>query len=317
MPGQPYIHFTDEQKHTANSIDLKDFLRMQGETLERSGGEWRLTSHRGITVRRNTWYNHYDRSGGGPVQFAMEFYKLTYPEAMTMLLGGGQCGIITHVISAQEKDEPVPFNLPEPNGTMKRVYAYLIRQRGIGGDIVTHFANARSLYEDREYHNAVFVGHDENGVPKRAHKRGTYTGSSYRGDVASSDPRYGFRHIGGGDTLHVFEAPVDLLSYITMNRKDWKQGNYISLDGVTEHAMLWVLAMYPMITKVKLCLDNDPAGLTAAGRLKAILAEHGYDDVEELFPVNKDWNEDRMEQAGHTLEATVEADSCVRGMVMA
>ena len=33
----PYIHFTDEQKQRAASIDLPEFLRRQGETLLRSG----------------------------------------------------------------------------------------------------------------------------------------------------------------------------------------------------------------------------------------------------------------------------------------
>ena len=46
-----YIHFTDEQKQRANSVNLVDFLEKQGEKLLRSGKEKRLASNRSITVR--------------------------------------------------------------------------------------------------------------------------------------------------------------------------------------------------------------------------------------------------------------------------
>lgn len=61
--------------------------------------------------------------------------------------------------------------------------------------------------------NAVFVGMDENGVPRHAHKRGTVGG--YKGKCPGSWPSYSFHWVGTGDKLYVFEAPVDVLSYIT------------------------------------------------------------------------------------------------------
>ena len=106
---------------------------------------------------------------------------------------------------------------------MRRVFAFLIKQRFIDRDVLSHFAHEKLLYEDREYHNAVFVGLDENGVPKHARKRGTYTqGDPYKGNVESSDPKYSFHWIGKRGILYVFEAPVDMLSFITMHPKDWK-----------------------------------------------------------------------------------------------
>ena len=47
---------------------------------------------------------------------------------------------------------------------MRRVFAYLIKHRSIARDVVAHFAKAGLLYEDSEYHNAVFVGTDTDGV---------------------------------------------------------------------------------------------------------------------------------------------------------
>jgi hypothetical protein len=36
----PYIHFTDDQKLRAASVNLEEFLKMRGEKLIRSGREW-------------------------------------------------------------------------------------------------------------------------------------------------------------------------------------------------------------------------------------------------------------------------------------
>lgn len=294
----PYIYFTEEQKELANSVDLLDFLRRRGEQLERSGREWRWKKDRGITIRGREWYNHYDGSGGGPVQFVREHYNLSYPEAVTMLLNDGYGEIVTDNRQKEIKERK-PFALPKRCDTMRRVFAYLIKLRHIDADIISHFAHERTLYEDKDYHNVVFVGHDENGVPKHAHKVGTYSESVYRGNVESSDPRYCFRHTGSGDTLYVFEAPVDMLSFITMNKQGWQQNNYVTLDGVTEHAILWVLKQNPHITKIRLCLDHDQAGIEAGYRLTELINKEGYSDIMPLHPINKDWNEDRKAQLGY------------------
>ena len=53
----PYIHFTEDQKLRANSVDLVEFLRRQGEKLISSGQDKRLTSDHSITVHGNEWYD--------------------------------------------------------------------------------------------------------------------------------------------------------------------------------------------------------------------------------------------------------------------
>ena len=69
----PYIHFTEEQKLRASSIDLVDFLRRQGEKLVRSGREYRMTSDHSITVQGSEWYDHGAKEGGGPIAFVRNF----------------------------------------------------------------------------------------------------------------------------------------------------------------------------------------------------------------------------------------------------
>ena len=81
----PYIYFSEEQKLRANSVDLVEFLKRQGERLIPSGRDRRLASDHSITVRGNEWYDHASEEGGGAISFVQNFYGLTYPEAVTRL----------------------------------------------------------------------------------------------------------------------------------------------------------------------------------------------------------------------------------------
>ncbi|MPM04900.1 DNA primase [bioreactor metagenome] len=287
-----YIHFTDEQKQQANSVDLVDFLQRQGEQLVRSGREWRWKRYDSVTVRGNQWFRHSRKEGGHAIDFVQQFYDMSFPEAVNYLLGE-DCGVEWN---QTVKSAPAPrkeFALPEANPDMRRVFAYLIKQRFIDREVLSRFAHEKLIYEDKEYHNAVFVGLDENGVPRHAHKRGTYTqGEPYKGNVEGSDPKYSFHRIGESCVLHVFEAPVDMLSFITLNRKDWQRHSYVTLDGVSEHAMLRQLELNPHLKSVALCMDYDEAGIEATGRLKDILSEKGYADISVRQSQYKDWNED-------------------------
>ena len=71
-------------------MDLEDFLSRQGEKLLRSGREKRLASDHSITVRGNRWYDHATEKGGYAIDFVQVFYGQSFPDAVTMLLGGEQ-----------------------------------------------------------------------------------------------------------------------------------------------------------------------------------------------------------------------------------
>lgn len=295
-----YITFTEEEKERAGAVDLAEFLVRQGEELERSGSEWRWKRYDSVTVRNNTWYRHSCNYGGAPIQFLQEFYDMTYVEAMKCLLEGNylpasdQCGRITCPAKPKKK-----FQLPEANRDMKRVVGYLTQTRYIDYKIVSFFAKAGSIFEDKKRHNAVFVGFDHNGTACHAHMKGTYSnGESFRLNVEGSDPAYGFGYSGPGQKLYVFEAAIDLLSFLTLYPLKWQQQSYICLDGLSEHAMLQMLECQPQISEIILCLDHDPAGIEGCYRLKEILTANGYDRVSRLASKNKDWNEDLKEQHG-------------------
>ncbi len=287
----PYIHFTEEQKQRAGAVDLEEFLLRNGERLIASGREKRLASDHSVTVRGSEWYDHAAEKGGGPISFVQEHFGLSYPEAVRLLLGG-EAGEVYPAAREKKQEEPKPFVLPAPNGDMRRVYAYLLKERCLDRAVVSHFVRSGVLYEDAEYHNCVFVGRDENGIPRHAHKRSTNSrGEPFRINVEGGDPRYTFHHLGSDGRLCVFEAPIDMLSFITLYPRGWEEHSYTACCGVSIQPVLKMLERMAGPEMVYLCLDNDEAGRKASERMAEQLRSQGILSV-RIASTLKDWNED-------------------------
>ena len=307
MQTQKYIPFTEQDRLMASKVDLVSFLQLRGEKIERVGKEYKLIytdstgKHDSITVCGNRWYDHKNQVGGGPVKFLCEHYGISYQEAMLELLGGERSAAF-EIISVKDKNNVPPkkeFKLPDANDDMRRVFAYLTKQRFIAPDVISFFAHQHKIYEDRDHHNVVFVGTDENGVPRQASLRSTISfGNAFRITVSGSDTKYSFSHFGESGKLFVFEAPIDMLSFITLYQKDWEQHSYIAMNGVYESAVLEALKRHSNLDKVVLCTDNDVGGIDAAERLRDILRENGYENIFRITPRNKDFNEDLKEIHG-------------------
>ena len=296
-----YFPFTEEQKEEANNTNLVLFLQARGEKLKRVGREYQLIyedefgTHDSISVSGSQWYDHKNQEGGGAVKFMMCFYEMTFPEAMQELLG---YTVMPEYRPKYERSPPKyfepkkEFQLPERNQNMHRVYAYLMKSRFISQEIISHFAHQHTLYEDAQYHNVVFVGLDENGTPRQAHKRSTTTfGKSFRMTCEGSDTRYSFAHFGTSDRLFVFEAPIDMLSFLTLYPQNWQEHSYIATNGVYEKALLHSLKTHPNLQEIVLCTDNDEGGIDGAYRFRDILNQHGYQNVKRFAPPMKDFNE--------------------------
>ncbi len=284
-----YIHFTDEQKQQAASVDLEAFLRRRGERLISSGKDKRLASDHSITIRGNEWYDHAEETGGRAISFVQRYYNVGYVEAVTMLLGDEL--VLTAPATRETQIEQKQFILPPAHKNMHRVFAYLCKTRAIDRNIASAFAKTQLIYEDEDYHNAVFVGMDADGIPRHAHKRSTSSvGKSFRQNVEGSDSKNSFNYAGTDGSLYVFEAPIDLLSYISLYSADWRSHSYVACCGTSMLPVLEQLRRRET-ENVYLCLDNDSAGQDAAERMAAELSKRGVCS-EILLPDLKDWNDD-------------------------
>ena len=274
--------YTQAQIDKANAVDLEKFLRAQGETLVRSGKEYRWKAHDSLTVCGNKWFRHSQSKGGLPVDFVMEFYGKSFPEAVQMLTG--EPG------EAQPEADPAPspaFRLPLRNVTNANILNYLTQERKLSPSLVNFFTAAGDIYEDSSHHNVVFVGRDADGHPRYASNRGI--NEKFRQDAAGAEKAFGFAHRGTDKQLLVFEAPIDLLSFIELFPKNWQQHNYLSLGGVSGKALRQFLSERPDVERVFLCLDADKAGEDACKRLAGLLPDTV--SVNRIQPCMKDWND--------------------------
>ena len=274
--------YTQAQIDKANAVDLEKFLRAQGETLVRSGKEYRWKAHDSLTVCGNKWFRHSQSKGGLPVDFVMEFYGKSFPEAVQMLTG--EPG------EAQPEAGPAPspaFRLPLRNITNANILNYLTQERKLSPPLVNFFIAAGDIYEDSSHHNVVFVGRDADGHPRYASSRGIR--EKFRQDAAGAEKAFGFAHRGTDKQLLVFEAPIDLLSFIELFPKNWQQHNYLSLGGVSGKALQQFLSERPDMERVFLCLDADEAGENACKRLAGLLPDTV--SVTRIQPYMKDWND--------------------------
>lgn len=172
------------------------------------------------------------RKAVNAVQFVEKYYNKSYQVADAKLLDEH----IEPISVEMQKKQNIKksFELPTPNKSMKQIFAYLFKSRFLDRDVVKYFVDKGLIYESKEIikgkeiHNCVFVGVDKSGKARHAHKRGTYTlGDSFKGNVESVEAEHSFHHTGTSNVLYVFEAPIDMLSYISLHKDNWQQHSYV------------------------------------------------------------------------------------------
>ena len=252
-----YVEFSEEEINRAAHTEIKSILESQGEKVLRSGSEWMWEGNQSVKFRGHVFYDHATGDKGTAIDFLCTFYRMRFPDAVNTLIGKEYNGVELMRSTVKPKPKSV-FTLPMQSRNMKRVYAYLMPERCIDQDIISFFVHNRSLYESANTHNAVFVGYDATGKARAAHQRGTLSDRPYRGDVDGSEKDYFFNYYGGSDRVYVFEAPIDLMSFICLHKeKIWQKHNYIALGGLSDRALARFLLEHPNIKQLVFCLDND------------------------------------------------------------
>ena len=308
-----FVKFSQDEIDRAAHTDIRSILHAKGQTILKSGSEWMWGENKSVKFRGHVFYDHSTGEKGTAIDFVCTFFNMRFQDAVCTLNCKEYNGV-EFTQAENKKRERHVFKLPQKSRNMKRVYAYLMQERHISPDIISFFVHARSLYESANTHNAVFVGYDSVGNAKAAHERGTLTQRPYRGDVSGSEKDYFFNYYGGSNRIYVFEAPIDMLSFITLYKeRHWQKHNYIALGGTAGRALFRFLFEYPKINQVVLCLDNDKAGQNGDKQIKNTLerlsSNNFVEDVNKqiqqglrrnykistLKSTKKDWNEDVKE----------------------
>ena len=292
MESEIRNRFTDTEMQIARETDLPELLSHLGYQVKRVGRFHTTAEMDSLRIKdRRTWFRYSQNTGGDAITFLQQFCGKSFPEAVEYLL----------TFHGKARDAPIPqpkpispkqkFSLPPRNADDRRVFAYL-RKRGIAAQVIRQFLNSGLLYEDAEHHNCVFVGKNSAGQVKYAGLRGTYDreGKGFRGDVTGSDKRVGFAlpYDRSSDQVFVFEAPIDLMSYLTLHRNT---PNALALCGLYDGALQAYLTDHPQIKRIELCLDADEPGQKAAQQLQEKYQLQGYAVTVEKPRCGKDWNE--------------------------
>lgn len=308
-----YIPFTDDELYRAHHYDIKTYLESIGETVLKSGTEYMWEKHDSVKIRGHVWYRHSTGDKGTAVNFLTNFFGFTFQEAVITLLNGNykatkNTKAIDYADSSTVKHKIQKIISPPKNNNNKRLYAYLCKHRGIDYKIVRYFVERKLIYEDKNNHNIVFIGKDKAGNIQYIGLKGTLTDKPYKSEYSGNNPKYSFKHISSSDTLYVFEAVIDLFSYINLfllskDNESWKKENYIALGGLKYLPLQKLLNSYPHIKKVVICTDNDMHnsdginyGQIFAQKCKEKLSS--FYDVKIEVPKLKDWNEDLIETKG-------------------
>lgn len=274
-----------EECDIARRVDMVYLVKQFGYTPYRSGNTHRIKEHSSFVIFNKTnTFNHYSYQGlpghsGSPIDFVMTYGNMSKHDAIQYLLNIANYNkeMCVNIIK-KETQEKKRLELPEANNNYRRVFAYLCKTRGIAGEVISFFMHEKRLYESRYKHNCVFVTYDDVGVPQYAAMRGTMTENSFKGDVLGSDKTYGFPLYRGSDTVWVFEAPIDMMSFMTLypDNKD----NLCALGCLGIEAIKSFLSKHKDVKKVGFILDNDKNAPHIVASAKVKLESEGYEILE-------------------------------------
>lgn len=298
----PYI--APEVITEAKRMDLLTYLREYepGELVKFSSNTYTTRTHDSLKISNGKWM-WWSRGIGGKsaLDYLIKVRGMDFVEAVQTIMGNGSVSFPTceNIKSYEEQ----PLLLPEKSPTTDVVFDYLFG-RGIDYEIINYCLEQELIIESLPYHNAVFIGYNENKEPKYAAYRATNQ-SRIMGDCTGSKKQYSFRLTAENTgEVHLFECAIDLLSYATLEKmagREWRTDNLVSLAGVylpkeriedstTPAALVKYLDEKPQIMKIFLHFDNDNAGRKASLALKTILPSK-YEVIDSPPPCGKDYND--------------------------
>lgn len=311
----PRQNVTPEQIALAKQVDLLNYIQTSGfEVKPHGSGTYKLIDdgHDSTIIfpDGNSWFSYNDQVGGDSISFVQRHQNLGFVDAVKALVGEASNFKNIH-IPVRQTEIKKDMVLPPKDENNNRVFAYLIKTRGIDRDLVKDCIDNGLIYQSKEaiakgdksynFNNCVFVGHDNDGKAQYASQRSMNDDKTvFKADVKNSSKEYGFALAGddNAEWLTVCEAPIDALSIASMNKAngdDNKNEHILSLGGVSDKAIDKFLENNDKIKVINICLDNDDAGHQAGNRIKSKYEDLGYKIIES-YPKAKDYNQQLLQQ---------------------
>ena len=183
------MYVPQESINKAKEMDLLTYLmNYEPYNLKKeSSNSYCTVDHDSLKISNGMWF-WFSRGFGGKsaLDYLIKVKGYTLPQAVERI--NGRTIEKSPVFYSQSK--PKTLQMPMLSEKTNKVFSYL-KSRGIHTDIIEYCINKKLILETQKYHNAAFIGYDENGRMKYANLRGI--NSDFKGEVYGSDKKYAFK----------------------------------------------------------------------------------------------------------------------------
>ena len=273
-------------------ISIVSFCEQNGIALKGNRKWYALVEHDSLVInaQNNTFIWNSRGVSGDIINFVEAYYEVDFKKAVALITGNSMPvrHYEVHIDRAEVEEEFNVANLTEKlneNKSMKNVYAYLIKTRGLAKETVQKFVDLKLIRQDKN-NNIIFKTFDDNNRLIAVSRKGT--GGSFFQRIEPDSENVGFRFRIGEKVgaAYFFESPIDLMSFYELYQDKLMDVELISMNGLKFSIIESYVAKESDIPII-LAVDNDSAGekFINSARLSGI-------NIKIEKPTLKDWNED-------------------------
>lgn len=310
----------------AKYIDIREVVGSY-----RQHGDWVYSNDTDVVfyqTRDSKWRykNFKTNENGSNVDFMMNYKDMTMKQAIIELLKHKEDNFSNTEHPEKTVIDFEQYILDNKNNNNYGTWRYLVLIRKIDGNIFKDLYNKGYIFRDCNMYNeecnknigkdttlTYFVykdpfngqvvgltGRENRDVAKmKQHwddkKQKMVNGEPFRRNFTGC--KWGFNIMNGNpSTMTIFEAPIDLLSYMTIykNDKDKLNNNILIATGGTNRTLIMdniKILKEKGLKRIVVATDNDKTGEETYQWVKETFEKEGL-IVDREKPANKDWNDD-------------------------
>ena len=250
-----------------------------------------------MIIKDSYFYQHSTGEKGGVIKFVMLTEGCSYQAAIELVKElfkddiPQNSTVLSTQYSISKKEEKNNIFIPPAWNNDHKIINYL-ESRSISRDLINQEIKANRIkgVSIKGHLNVAFLCYDLTDLTliKGAIVRGIE--GPFKGILIDSDGDYGYcisSNQSSVKSIYIFEAPIDLLSYLTMYQQD-PNIVYTAMGGVKPRVVEKLIERFNP-SSITCCTDNDKAG------------DKFYNELKHLYPnlrirrqtsKLKDWNED-------------------------
>ncbi|OTN83782.1 hypothetical protein A5819_003762 [Enterococcus sp. 7E2_DIV0204] len=257
--------FSKDEIQQAATMSIVSVIESFGLHLKKTGKAYSYGENHKLRVYpdSNSYYDFSTGVGGDPINFVQRHLQTNFSEAMNYLLKGEY----TQSDFIEQPKEDFHYYFPR-NSDTSIGKDYLINERKLD-PILVNFLFEKDRIRMDKLNQIIFPWQKDNVIVGATVQGTTYNPEKYprgrfKGIAKNSESNFSYNiSIGRPNKMYVFESPIDMLSYWSMN-KDLRDVTFVSTNGAKEAAVFKTLGYLVtnkcQIKDIYVCSDNDRVG---------------------------------------------------------